>query len=314
MPQLPEEHQKIIMRPCNGLDLRKASHYDVSTAIFSAAGISRMEGETDLVCQNIGQNIVVVCTEKESNAKKLLRITSISGTGLSRGCYNVEPGISDGDLNALILHRKNPSAREAKGIKETGSVIVLLDGDEASDYVQTPTLKVCRGCGSTNPADGHECQARSTLCGKGHPTGNKACRQRYQTPFIVRQRTERAEERAFKSSPMDSAQLMPSGAAMMQQGWVQPSKAGGGPILPATATWTSRPPLPESTRARHEQQEKQQSAAPIPQVSRDSSQQQKRESEELKKVKEESAQLRELVSEMRKELAELRAAISEPGR
>ncbi|KAH6939125.1 hypothetical protein HPB50_016091 [Hyalomma asiaticum] len=81
MPQLPEEHQKIIVRPRNGLDLRKASHYGVSTAIFRAAGISRMEAETDLVCPNIVQDIVVVCTEKESNAEKLLRITSISVNG-----------------------------------------------------------------------------------------------------------------------------------------------------------------------------------------------------------------------------------------
>ncbi|KAH6939678.1 hypothetical protein HPB50_020431 [Hyalomma asiaticum] len=65
---------------------------------------------------------------------------------------------------------------------------------------------------------------------------------------------------------MDFPQLMPSGAAMTQQGWVQPFKAGGGSILPATATWASRPPLPETTRARQEQQQKQQSAAPIPQA------------------------------------------------
>ncbi|KAH6939126.1 hypothetical protein HPB50_016092 [Hyalomma asiaticum] len=47
---------------------------------------------------------------------------------------------------------------------------------------------------------------------------------------------------------MDFPQLMPSGAAMTQQGWVQPFKAGGGPILPGTATWASRPPLPERLR------------------------------------------------------------------
>ncbi|KAH6920526.1 hypothetical protein HPB50_028489 [Hyalomma asiaticum] len=190
MPQLPEEHQKIIVRPRNGLDLRKASHYGISTAIFRAAGISRMEAETDLMCPNIVQNIVVVCKKKEPNAKKLLRITSISVNG--------------------------------------------------KEHEVTMTLT--------------------------------------------------------------------------QQGLVQPFKAGVGPVLPVTATWASRTPLPETTRARQERQQKQQSAAPIPQVSRGSSQQQKRESQELKKMKEENAQLRELVSEMRKEMAELRAAISEPRR
>ncbi|KAH6927824.1 hypothetical protein HPB50_008964 [Hyalomma asiaticum] len=107
---LPEEHHKVIVRPHNGLDLRKASHYGVSTAIFRAAGISCMEVETDLVCPNIVQNIVVVCREKESNAKKLLRITSIlvnrkehklsmhaaARDGFVKGVLrNVESGISD---------------------------------------------------------------------------------------------------------------------------------------------------------------------------------------------------------------------------
>ncbi|KAH6927825.1 hypothetical protein HPB50_008965 [Hyalomma asiaticum] len=79
---------------------------------------------------------------------------------------------------------------------------------------------------------------------------------------------------------------------MTQQGWVQPFKAGGGPILPGTATWSSRLPLPETTRARQEQQQKQQSATPIPQVSRGSSQLQKRESKETKTMKEENSAYR----------------------
>lgn len=361
MPELPEEHQKIIVRPRNGLDLRKASHYGVSTAIFRAAGISSMEADTDVVCPNVVQNIVVVCTEKESNAKKLLRIKSISvngkehevsvyaaaGDGFVKGVLrNVEPGISEVDLNALIVNRRNPLARQANRIKETGSVIVLFDGDEVPDYVRvgqtmyrcylykkqievcyncarvghradvcpTPMLKVCRGCGITNPADGHECQARCKLCGiKGHPTGDKACKQRYQTPFIIRQRRrERSEARTFTSNPVDFPQLMPSGAAMTQQGWVQPFTVGGGPILPATATWANRHRPPETTRARQQQLQKEEGAAPKSQVSGGSSQEQKKEKEELEKIKEENAQLRELVGEMRKEMAELRAAISAP--
>ncbi|KAH6943263.1 hypothetical protein HPB50_018050 [Hyalomma asiaticum] len=121
MPKLPEEHQKIIVRLRNGIDMRKVSHYGVSTAIFRATGISRMEADTDLVCPNFCSEHRGRLTEKESNAKKLLRITSIS-----------------------------------------------VNGKE------------------------HEVSV---------------------------------------------------GAAMTQQGWVQLFKAGGGPILPARATWASRPPL-----------------------------------------------------------------------
>ncbi|KAH7981273.1 hypothetical protein HPB49_022861 [Dermacentor silvarum] len=90
MPELPEEHQKIIVRPRNGLDLRKASHYGVSTAIFRAAGISSMEAETDVVCPN-------VVTEKESNAKKLLRIKSILVNGKEHE-VNVYAAAGDGDV------------------------------------------------------------------------------------------------------------------------------------------------------------------------------------------------------------------------
>ncbi|KAH7959046.1 hypothetical protein HPB49_007687 [Dermacentor silvarum] len=105
-----------------------------------------------------------------------------------------------------------------------------------ADVCPTPTLKVCRGCGITNPADGHECQARCKLCGnKGHPTGDKVV-SRNETPYIIRQRKEARRGAHLQVNPMDFPQLMPSGAAMTQQGWFQPFTVGCSPILPATAT------------------------------------------------------------------------------
>ncbi|KAH6929048.1 hypothetical protein HPB50_022523 [Hyalomma asiaticum] len=60
-----------------------------------------------------------------------------AGDRFSKACYATgEPRISDGDLNALIVHQGNPPARKVKCIRETGSVIVLFDGDEAPDYVR----------------------------------------------------------------------------------------------------------------------------------------------------------------------------------
>ncbi|KAH7948779.1 hypothetical protein HPB49_002149 [Dermacentor silvarum] len=112
IPELPEEHQKIIETV--------QRHYGVSTAIIRAAGISSMEAETVMVCPNIVPNIVVVCTEKESNARKLLRIKSISVNGKEHevGVYaaardgfvkgvlrNVEPGISE-TLYRCYLYKK----------------------------------------------------------------------------------------------------------------------------------------------------------------------------------------------------------------
>ncbi|KAH6922613.1 hypothetical protein HPB50_017292 [Hyalomma asiaticum] len=65
MPELPSTHQKIIVRPRGGLDLRRTSCYGISTAIFTAAGITAIQASSDLVCPNIMQNIVVRRKERE---------------------------------------------------------------------------------------------------------------------------------------------------------------------------------------------------------------------------------------------------------
>ncbi|KAH7964785.1 hypothetical protein HPB49_001333 [Dermacentor silvarum] len=235
MPELPSTHCKIIVRPRGGLDLRKTSCYGISTAIFNAAGITAPQASTDLVCTNVVQNIVVVCTEKEDNARKILALKNIRVNGkehevavyaAAEGNYvkgvvrNVERDIGDAELARLIVHRGNPSVRGVKRIKETGSVVVLFDAEEVPSYIRvgqaivrcylfkkqievctkctrvghradvcpTPMVNVCRNCGAKDPKQEHSCHVRCKLCGKGHPTGDKACQQKYQTPFVVRQR------------------------------------------------------------------------------------------------------------------------------
>ncbi|KAL1484579.1 hypothetical protein MTO96_049993 [Rhipicephalus appendiculatus] len=81
MPDLPSTHRKIIVRPRDGLDLSKKNAYGVSSAIFMAAGITFAEASSDQVCPNVVQNIVVVCTDKEANARKLLTIKRIRVNG-----------------------------------------------------------------------------------------------------------------------------------------------------------------------------------------------------------------------------------------
>ncbi|KAH7973857.1 hypothetical protein HPB49_005770 [Dermacentor silvarum] len=44
-------------------------------------------------------------------------------------------------------------------------------------------VNVCRSCGAKGPKQEHSCRVRCKLCGKGHPTGDKACQQKYQTPL-----------------------------------------------------------------------------------------------------------------------------------
>ncbi|KAL1474998.1 hypothetical protein MTO96_020391 [Rhipicephalus appendiculatus] len=151
MPELPSTHRKIIVRPRDGLDLSKTSCYGISTAIFTAAGITAIQASTDLVCPNVVQNIVVVCTEKEDNAGEILALKSIRVNGkehevavyaAAEGNYvkgvirNVERDIDDAQLSRLIVHQRNPSVRGVKRIKETGSVVVLFDGGDVPSYIR----------------------------------------------------------------------------------------------------------------------------------------------------------------------------------
>ncbi|KAH7938996.1 hypothetical protein HPB52_004113 [Rhipicephalus sanguineus] len=233
MPELPSTHRKIINRPRDGLDLRKTSCYGISTAIFTAAGITAIQASSDLVCPNVVQNIVVVCTEKEDNARKILALKNI---------------------------RVNGKEHEV-------AVYAAAEGN----YVKG-----------------------------GHTTGDKACKQKYQTPFVIRQRRkEREMERAFD---MDLRDFPTLGAGMPRPssgGWLQPFTVGGGSALPITAKWASKAQNPEPYRTQ---------AGPSTQVSGGTVT--ANESEELKKVRNENAKLSSELAQVKKELASLKNAVS----
>ncbi|KAH7933278.1 hypothetical protein HPB49_011150 [Dermacentor silvarum] len=127
-------------------------------------------------------------------------------------------------IRGLIICDSSPSheevtiyVSEVKHIKETGSVVVLFDGAVPSyirvgqaivrcylfkkqievcskctrvghraDVCPTPVVNVCHNRGAKDPKQKHSCHVRCKLCGKGHPTGDKACQQKYQTPFVDR--------------------------------------------------------------------------------------------------------------------------------
>ncbi|KAH7983242.1 hypothetical protein HPB52_010412 [Rhipicephalus sanguineus] len=346
MPELPSTHRKIIVRPRDGLDLRKTSCYGISTAIFTAAGITAIQASSDLVCPNVVQNIVVVCTEKEDNARKILALKNIRVNGkehevavyaAAEGNYvkgvirNVERDIGDTELERLIVHQGNPSVRGVKRIKDTGSVVVLFDGDvpgyirvgqaivrcylykkqmevcskctrvgHRADVCPTPMVNVCHSCGAKDPKQGHSCLLRCKLCGKGHTTGDKACKQKYQTPFVIRQRRkEREMERAFD---MDLRFFPTLGVGLPRPpsgGWLQPFTVGGGSALPVTAKWASKAQNPETYRTQ---------AGPSTQVSGGTVT--ANESEELKKVRNENAKLSSDLAQVKKELAPLKNAVS----
>ncbi|KAH6938555.1 hypothetical protein HPB50_010520 [Hyalomma asiaticum] len=290
MPELPSTHQKISVRPRDGLDLRRTSCYGISTAIFTAAGITAIQASSDLVCPNIVQNIVVILALKNIrvNGKEheVAVYAAAGGNYVKRVIRNVELGQA---IVRCYLYKKQ---------MEVCSKCTRVG--HRADVCPTPMVNVCRNCGAKDPKQGHSCQIRCKLCGKGHPTGDKACKQKYQIPFVIRQRRKEQEmERAFD---MDLRDFPTHGAEMTgpsSGGWLQPFTMGCGPVLPVTAKWASKDKNPEPYRTQ---------AGPSTQVSGGTVT--AKESEELQKVRHENAKLSSELAQVKKELASLKNAVS----
>ncbi|KAH8025429.1 hypothetical protein HPB51_007744 [Rhipicephalus microplus] len=148
--ELPSTHRKIV-RPPDGLDLRKTSCYGIST-VFLAAGITAIQACTDWVCPNVVRNIIVVCTKNEDKARKILALKSIrlnekeqrevvmyaatEGNYVKGGICNIERDIGEAELARLIVHQRNATVRKVKGINDTGSIVVLFDGEDVPSYIK----------------------------------------------------------------------------------------------------------------------------------------------------------------------------------
>lgn len=150
LPRLPRDHIRIIVRPRDGLDVRKVSQIRLAQAIAMAAALAPAETEGDIVCPNIAQNILVVSTPEKKNANAYAAIQQIR---ISEGMYHVaayiaapdntckgvirgvDTDISEAQLQTMIVNQRNPKALEAKRIKNTTTVVVLFDGMKVPNYV-----------------------------------------------------------------------------------------------------------------------------------------------------------------------------------
>ncbi|KAH7944935.1 hypothetical protein HPB49_002436 [Dermacentor silvarum] len=75
MPSLPKEEENIIVRPRGGLCISKVGPTD---AIWQAAGLDLATRDTDTMCPNFQQNIMVISTPNRNNAARYVGISGIS--------------------------------------------------------------------------------------------------------------------------------------------------------------------------------------------------------------------------------------------
>ncbi|KAH7944392.1 hypothetical protein HPB52_018981 [Rhipicephalus sanguineus] len=318
---------------------------------MAAAKITYDAAGEDVVCPNVTQNIVVVSTPLEEHAKNYVRIKQIkvgekvynvnayysAGDGYCKGVIrNMDREITEKELNTMIVHSGNPTAMQAKRIKDTGSVVIVFEGYEVPNHVKfggvllkcylyrrqvdvcyicakvghradvcpTPEKKTCRGCGVENPTDSHECKAKCKLCGKGHPTGDRTCKQRYQTPFIVRQRRrERIEEsrreRQLPGRFEDFPRIEERGDQRRSHGSTHRSESAG----PRSQSGSRPGHLPPQTTWAQKA-----GGVKTQQVSGGSPTWQPG-SEELKQMREENSLLKEMVLTLKEEIGTLRKAL-----
>lgn len=150
---------------------------------------------------------------------------------------------SQSAITRNIVQERNQLLLAAKRIKTSGSVIGLFDGLRVPNFVRYgPTLLRCylyrkqfdvcfscgsvghrsdvcptrdsvrcRGCRSLSQPANHVCMPKCKFCGGAHPTGDKACRQRFHIPYVVwARRRERARSRSSTRVPAETPHLAPN--------------------------------------------------------------------------------------------------------
>ncbi|KAH8009670.1 hypothetical protein HPB51_018967 [Rhipicephalus microplus] len=76
-----------------------------------------------------------------------------------------------------------------------------------SDHVR------CRGCGMTAPPEDHACEPKCKLCGKGHLTADRKCKEAFRTPYTIKKRQWEAwrrmegEERKAKDADPQTCRM-----------------------------------------------------------------------------------------------------------
>lgn len=265
LPKLPKDQIKIIVRPKGGLDVSRADVVLLAQALAMAAALSEQQAKDDTVCPNKVQNILVISTPHDCNAIAYAKISKIhtkhgayevsayiaAPEGTCKGVIrNIDPSHDDAALKRMIVNERNPTALEARRIKNSHVVVILFKGMRVPNNVICGMALVpcflykrqvdvcyacghvghradvctssveerskCRGCGKTKPEneeEEHHCTPQCEACGGSHVTGDRTCKKRYQIPYIVRRRRRRRRRRKAQLDVTDVTDTSDSSAA-----------------------------------------------------------------------------------------------------
>ncbi|KAH8032108.1 hypothetical protein HPB51_023218 [Rhipicephalus microplus] len=124
------------------------------------------------------------------------------------------------DIEKSLVNQRNRTILRARRMGLTDSVVIVFEGlfvpyfvyyhgaeyrcflykkqyetcttcgriGHRADVCPQPDSKKCRGSGVLNPTENHQCVPRCSLCGKGHLTGNKKCKELFRTPYLLKKR------------------------------------------------------------------------------------------------------------------------------
>lgn len=142
--------------------------------------------------------------------------------------HNIPNYDTQEDVTKSLVNSKNPAILQARRMGKTSSVIIVFEGTKVPHYVYyrgaeyrcflhkkkvevcntcghlghrtdvcpSPNEKHCKGCRIKDPPENHQCDPTCAICGKAHITGDKKCRNRFKTPFLLKQRQWERQQRS----------------------------------------------------------------------------------------------------------------------
>lgn len=82
-----------------------------------------------------------------------------------------------------------------------------------ADVCPAPENTICRGCGILSPTEDHQCTPKCSLYNGPHLTVDKTCNQRYQIPYIIRQRRKECRIQAQDFLALTASPPAPPGTS-----------------------------------------------------------------------------------------------------